>query len=91
MPLQITFYDNEIANYLRVDPEQEKTTIDSLKVAAMDEAEQFLNTDFSANEAPASVKGWVLNRIAEKFEGRGQEPQPNFYAIKSFRVYPFRG
>lgn len=91
MALKIEFKENEITNYLRVDPGQEDVTIAQMKAEAMDEAEGFLNTDFEGEEAPAAIKGWVLNRIAEKFENRGQEPEPNFSAIKRHRVFPFRG
>lgn len=90
MPLQITFTGTEIADYLRVDPDQETATINTLKAAAMDEAEQFLNTDFSTvtinpdgtttitpNEAPAGVKLWVLSRISQTFEKR----VPEFFGV----------
>lgn len=104
MPLQISFAANEVNDYLRVDAGIDTNVIEGMKTAAMDEAEGFLNTDFSTtvinedgtttttpNEAPASVKDWVLNRIAEKYETRGQAIKPDFAAIKTHRVYPFRG
>lgn len=103
MPLLITFTGTEIADYLRVDPTQETGTINTLKAAAMDEAEQFLNTDFSIvttnpdgtttttpNEAPPTVKEWVLNRIAEKFENRGKPVKPDYSTLKNYRVSIFR-
>jgi hypothetical protein len=64
------------------------------------EAEMFLNTDFStvdpegktiANEAPAAVKEWIFNRVAQKYENVGSFINPDFTAIHSHRVYPFRG
>ena len=104
MPLKITFGANEVENYLRIDPGTDSDIIETLKAAAMDEAEQFLNTDFSTvvtnpdgtttiieNEAPAAVKEWVLNRIAEKYENRGKPVAPDFSTLKRYRVIQFRG
>lgn len=81
---------------MRVDPGVDISLINGLKNAAMDEAESFLNTNFEdengePQEAPPSVKDWVLNRIAEKYETRGQAIKPDFSAIKPHRVLPFRG
>lgn len=103
MTLQITFTGTEIADYLRVDPTQETATINILKASAMNEAEQFLNTDFSTsvtnpdgtititpNEAPALVKEWVLNRIAEKFENRGKPVKPDYSTLKNYRKFSFK-
>lgn len=94
MTLQVTFTGTEIADYLRVDPTQESGTINILKVSAMDEAEQFLNTDFSIDgvdkEAPAIVKEWVLNRIAEKFENRGKPTKPDYSTLKNYRKTSFK-
>jgi len=103
--LKITFEPNEILDYLRVDSGDDETTIDQMKEEAMGEAEDFLNTDFHLividpvtnevvkveQEAPIAVKSWVKNRIAEKYENRGQEPPPDFTTIKGHRVLPFRG
>lgn len=90
----MTFTGTQIADYLRVDPAQETGTIEMLKDAAIDEAEEFLNTDFSVDgvskEAPASVKEWVLNRIAEKFENRGQPVKPDFSTLRKYRVPMFK-
>ena len=94
MPLQVTFTGTQIADYLRIDPTQEAGTIQILQAAAMDEAEQFLNTDFSidgvAKEAPAMVKEWILNRIAEKFENRGQPVKPDYSTLKKYRIPMFK-
>lgn len=104
MPLKITFEENEINNYLRVDDGIDTKLIEGMKNGAMDEAEGFLNADFATvvtnedgttttteNEAPASVKDWILNRIVEKYENRGKTPKPDFAAIQRHRVYPFKG
>ncbi|MGG3737256.1 head-tail connector protein [Aeribacillus pallidus] len=78
----------------------EDNLIQSLKTAASNEAERFLNTDFSTtdetgqtieNEAPVEVKIWVLNRMAELYENRGRVPEPDFSMIQHLRVYPFNG
>jgi hypothetical protein len=94
MPLQVTFTGTQIADYLRIDPTQEAGTIDMLKDSAIDEAEQFLNTDFSIDgvpkEAPAMVKEWILNRIAQKFENRGQPVKPDYSTLSKYRVPMFR-
>lgn len=101
MPLQITFIDNEINNYLRVDTGIDAEVIDAMKDAALIEAEAFLNTDFNEydeegnliaqNEAPATVKLWVMSRMAQLYEGRGQRNKPDFTLLKPHRVYPFGG
>jgi hypothetical protein len=104
MPLKITFEDNEVNEYLRVDTGLDTAIIATLLAAAMDEAEQFLNTDFStittnadgtttttATEAPATVKEWVLNRVAEKYENRGNAPKPDYSTLKKYRRINFGG
>jgi hypothetical protein len=103
MPLRITFGASEINDYLRIDTE-ETELIEMFKEAAMDEAEEYLNTDFSlvtqnsdgttttqTQEAPPKIKQWVLNRIAELYENRGKEPRAEFKAIQRYRRYPFGG
>lgn len=102
--LKITFDETEIPEYLRVDANQDTVIIATIKNAAMGEAERFLNTDFSTNvtnqdgtttitenEAPAEVKEWVLNRIVEKYENRGNPIKPNYGPLKPHRVIQFRG
>jgi hypothetical protein len=104
LPLQITFQPGEIEEYLRIDPGQDAATIATMKKSAMDEAETFLNTDFSvtivnadgtttttATEAPPSVKEWVLDRLAHKYENRGNQNKPSFGPINRHRKYPFKG
>lgn len=102
MPLLITFQANEIAEYLRLDTGQEVGTVNTLKAAALEEAYTFLNTDFSTIdvnelgveiinpvEAPAVVKEWVLNRIAQKFENRGTPVKPDYSTLRQYRVLNF--
>lgn len=96
MPLKISFEENEINIYLRVDEGIDAKLINGMVDAAKVEAEEYLNTNFAdengeAQEAPASVKDWVLNRVAEKYENRGKQPKPDFAAIQPHRIYPFRG
>jgi hypothetical protein len=104
MPLVINFETNEIQNYLKVDNDTDNLVIDGMKAAAMLQAEQFLNTDFSTvvtnedgtttttpNEAPATVKLWVMSRIAQLYEGRGQTAMPDYTLLQPHRIYPFRG
>jgi uncharacterized protein YwlG (UPF0340 family) len=64
------------------------------------EAEMFLNTDFStadingqtvANEAPADVREWIFNRVAQKYENVGSFTNPDYTALQPHRVYPMRG
>lgn len=64
-----------------------------LQASAAVEAETFLNTDFSdaegiAQEAPAPIRIWIMNRIAELYENRGVKVTPDFSAIQQYRVYP---
>lgn len=104
MPLKITFDKTEIEEYLRIESGTDTKLVATFKMAAMDEAETFLNTDFATtvlneygtttitpNEAPASVKEWVLNRIAEKYENRGNPVKPSYGPLKPHRVIQFRG
>lgn len=104
MPLIINFVETEINDYLRIDPGQDLAVIATLKASAMDEAETFLNTDFSTirtnpdgttttttNEAPATVKEWVLNRIAQKYENRGTPVAPDHSTLKRYRKPNFKG
>jgi hypothetical protein len=104
MTLKITFQANEVNEYLRVDTGQDTAIIATLLASAMDEAEQELNTDFSTvttnadgsttttpTEAPATVKEWVLNRLAEKYENRGNTPKPDFTTLKKYRRINFGG
>jgi hypothetical protein len=87
MPLKITFDTNEIEDFLRIDPGADAITVATVKSAAINEAQQFLNTDFSTtvtnedgtttttdNEAPAMVKQWVLSRMAQLYEIRMPAP-----------------
>lgn len=100
MALKVTFQPNEINEYLRVDTGVDTAVIATMLAAAMGEAERFLNTDFATTnadgtttdaEAPAEVKEWVLNRIAEKYENRGKPVKPDYSTIKQLRVLPFKG
>lgn len=104
MPLKITFDTSEIEDYLRIETGTDTKIVATIKAAAMNEAETFLNTDFSTtvlnedgtttiteNEAPAIVKEWVLDRIAERYEHRGQRTKPDYGPLKPHRVIQFRG
>ena len=104
MPLLIRFTGNELHDYLRVDHDTDAGLIDSYKTSAMAEAEGFLNTDFSKMvlqpdgtllkvpmPAPDTVKLWVMDRVAAKYEGRGKAPRPDFSDLQMLRKLPFRG
>lgn len=138
MPLQVTFQTNEIQNYLRVDPGLDDLVIDGMKAAALLQAENFLNTDFTSitttvkdstgtalsikknytghvdplpaettvinddgttttttyaapSEAPAEVKLWIMSRVAQLYENRGQAAMPDYTLLQPYRLYPFRG
>lgn len=93
--LKITFSGDEITNFCRVDPGNDSFLIEGLKEAAIIEAREYLNTDFSVDgvevEAPETVKLWVLNRVAQLNENRGLGVKPDYTLLKPHRVYPFRG
>jgi Phage gp6-like head-tail connector protein len=113
MPLQITFKGNELSDFLKIEPGYDDGPINTMLESAKSEAETFLNTDFSTeviaedgtvtkttNEAPATVKEWVLNRVIQKYENRGnfmgqfaaKNPlTPDFSTLQPYRVYPFKG
>lgn len=100
MSLKITMTLEEMKLFLRVENDLEDALIQNLKKTASNEAERFLNTDFSTtdetgnvieNEAPDEVKQWVLNRMAQLYENRGQVPPPDFSMIQHLRDYPFDG
>jgi hypothetical protein len=104
MPLIIAFEETEIHDYLRLDPGQDAVIVKTITDAAMDEVLTYLKHDFSSvvknpdgttsttvNPAPPSVKEWVLNRIVEKYENRGNAPDPNFTAIDKYRKVSFGG
>lgn len=42
-------------------------------------------------DIPAPIKMWVLMRIAQLYENRGQGTTPDYTLIQQYRVYPFRG
>lgn len=84
MPLKITITGNELEEFIRVDPGNDANVISMLLEMAKNEAEMFLNTDFSETvtnedgsittkeiESPAPVKAWVFNRVAQLYENRG--------------------
>jgi hypothetical protein len=102
MPLIIAFGETEIHDYLRLDPGQDTVIVKTITDAAMDEAYTHLKHDFSSvvknpdgttsttvNPAPTSVKEWVLNRIVEKYENRGNAKDPDFSAIDKYRKVSF--
>jgi len=102
MPLIIAFEETEIHDYLRLDPGQDTVIVKTITDAAMDEVLTYLKHDFSTvirngdgtttttvNPAPPSVKEWVLNRIVEKYENRGNAPDPNFTGIEKYRKVSF--
>jgi hypothetical protein len=100
MPLQISLLPNELLDYMRLEPGFDDGPINAMLEGTKLEAEMFLNTDFSTvdengatvpNEAPASVKEWVLNRVSEKYENRGSFKNPNFSQLQPYRVFPFKG
>lgn len=93
MALQVTLTLTGIKAYLRVDADEDDGLITDLQASAMSDAEEFLNTDFPnaegvPQEAPAPVKTWVLNRIAELYENRGVRISPDFSPLQKYRVYP---
>lgn len=105
MPLKITIAAGELETFLKVDNNDDAAAITMLKEAAINEAETFLNTDFSVtvenddgttttteNEAPPPVKVWVFNRVAELYENRGfyGTNGVNYRLLHPFRVYPFK-
>lgn len=80
--------------------EQEMELISEMISEAEAEARNFLNTDFhhyddtgvfvEEQEAPPQVNGWIRNRTAQKYEMRGNEPDPDFKKLQHLRVYPIR-
>lgn len=112
--LKVTFKPNEVETFLRVDSGVDPI-LDTLQDMALNEAETYLNTDFSTvvinedgtttttpNEAPASVKVWILNRMAQMYENRGFNKEtgretrfvaaqmPDYTLLESFRIIPFK-
>lgn len=93
MALKVTLTLTGVKTYLRVDVDEDDELIGDLQASAISEAEEFLNTDFPdaegvPQEAPAPVKTWVLNRIAELYENRGMRISPDFSPLQKYRVYP---
>jgi hypothetical protein len=104
MPLRVTLEPGELFDFLKIEQNFDDRTINNMFDSAKLEAEMFVNTDFSTtvinedgtetitlNEAPADVKEWIFNRVAEKYENRGSFKNPNFTQLQPYRVYPFRG
>jgi hypothetical protein len=104
MPLKIVLEGNELLTYCKMEPGFDDGTINTMFESAKVEAEMFLNTDFSTvvtnddgsitttpQDAPASVKDWVFNRVAQKYENIGSFSNPDFTLLQPYRVYPFRG
>jgi hypothetical protein len=104
MPLKIALESNELLSFLKMDPGFDDNTINTMFDSAKLEAEMFLNTDFSTvvtnddgtttitpNDAPATVKEWIFNRVAQKYENVGSFVNPDYSALQPYRVYPFRG
>lgn len=88
MPLLVTVQVGELEEFLRVDDTGETLVINLLTEMAKQEAEMYLNTDFSTTtttvdgstvitpqEAPKPVKVWIFNRIAQLYETRGETGQ----------------
>jgi hypothetical protein len=104
MALKITINGNELLDFVRVESGFDDSGVNSLLDAAKVEAEQFLNTDFHTEatddegvvtitevEAPATVKTWVFNRVAQLYDNRGNAVTVDYTLLKPHRIYPFRG
>lgn len=105
MALKITIAADELHDFLRIDSGDDAPTVNLLLGKAMGEAERFLNTDFSSvlidgldgsitiieQEAPAEVKAWVFDRVAELYDNRGAQKAAKFDDLQPLRVSPFKG
>jgi hypothetical protein len=89
--LKITVTGNELYDFVRVDPGTDDSAVSLALKTATEEAEKFLNTDFEGLEAPAGVKNWVFNRVAQLYDNRGTTIKPDFAFIHPWRSLPFRG
>ena len=101
MPLKVTINGDELYDYVRIDAADttETAQVDRMFNASKNEALLFLNTDFSTtdengvvteHEAPESVKDWLFDRVAQRYENRGTLPKADFTDIFSHRVISFK-